>query len=178
MSPRYLNSQNAAISLKPIHFINKLKLILYPPPEFFITGIAIVNTTTNNHNRAVVPASKALVSPNNHVMTNNQQNYPQLDYSQQQQQALPPPASHHLVRYSFSSVCFKILLFWEGHKICDEMFKLFLTLLKDRAFEILVFYHGVENSLRNEQTRKNNSLFSLWLFGRDFGILKTVGPKK
>ena len=111
MTQRYVNSQNAAISLKPIHFIDKPKLILYPSPEFFITGIAIVNTTTNNHNRAVVPASKALVSPNNHVMTNNQQNYPQLDYSQQQQQALPPPASHHLVRYSFSSVCFKVHMF-------------------------------------------------------------------
>ena len=142
MSPRYLNSQNAAISLKPIHFIDKPKLILYPSPEFFITGIAIVNTTTNNHNRAVVPASKALVSPNNHVMTNNQQqNYPQLDYSQQQQQALPPPASHHLVRYSFSSVCFKVHMFWEGHKNMTNVRYVTLVVVIFKKFETKFCYH-------------------------------------
>ena len=32
------NPQNTAISLKQIHFIDKIKLILYPSPEFFTTG--------------------------------------------------------------------------------------------------------------------------------------------
>ena len=32
------NPQNTAISLKHIHFIDKIKLILYPSPEFFTTS--------------------------------------------------------------------------------------------------------------------------------------------
>ena len=39
---RYVNSQNIAISLKPIHFINKIKLILYPRARKFITHLKIM----------------------------------------------------------------------------------------------------------------------------------------
>ena len=32
------NTRNTEISLEHIHFIDKIKLILYPSPEFFTTG--------------------------------------------------------------------------------------------------------------------------------------------
>ena len=37
----YINFQNAAIFLKPTKIIDKIKIILYPSLNFFITGITI-----------------------------------------------------------------------------------------------------------------------------------------
>ena len=52
-----VNSPNTAISLKYIHFIDKLNLILYPSSEFFITGttIMLVRNHTTNRFLAVEP---------------------------------------------------------------------------------------------------------------------------
>ena len=46
---RYVNSQNTAISLKAIHFFDKIKLILYPQVRNSMTQLTLVYNLRQNH---------------------------------------------------------------------------------------------------------------------------------